>query len=87
MSTDFDVQTTQVGDKGHITVEALNRDSAFLNFLSINGQVLGPDMEAAQRAARADGPGHVRRRIRRDRTGHVRRGALNSRGARTAKAA
>ncbi len=29
MSGDFDVQTTQVGDKGKITVEALNRDNAF----------------------------------------------------------
>jgi len=43
MSGDFDVQTTQVGDKGKITVEALNRDNAFLNFLNIRGGVLGPD--------------------------------------------
>lgn len=42
-SADFDVQTTQVGDKGRITVEALNRDNAFLNFLNVDGSVLGPD--------------------------------------------
>ena len=75
MSADFDVQTTQVGDKGKITVEALNRDSAFLNFLSISGTGLGPDVQAEERAARADRPGHVRRRVRRDRSRHVRRGA------------
>jgi uncharacterized membrane protein len=43
MSGDFDVQTTHVDGKGRITVEALNRDNAFLNFLNIRGNVLGPD--------------------------------------------
>lgn len=43
MSGDFDVTTAQVGEKGKITVEALNRDNAFLNFLNIRGSVLGPD--------------------------------------------
>jgi uncharacterized membrane protein len=43
MSGDFDIQTSKVGDKGKITVEALNRDNAFLNFLNIRGSVLGPD--------------------------------------------
>jgi uncharacterized membrane protein len=45
MSGDFDVQTTQDGEKGRITVEALNRDNAFLNFLNIKGNVLGPNGE------------------------------------------
>ena len=57
MSADFDVKTTQVGDKGKITVEALNRDSAFLNFLSINGQVIGPDGIAKNVKLVQTGPG------------------------------
>jgi len=43
MSTDFDVQTTQTGNRGKIVVEALGKDSAFLNFLSINATVVGPN--------------------------------------------
>ncbi|MGH7177540.1 MAG: hypothetical protein ACREJC_09190, partial [Tepidisphaeraceae bacterium] len=57
MSADFDVQTTQVGDKGKITVEALNRDSAFLNFLSIGGQVVGPDLKPRNVRLVQTGPG------------------------------
>ncbi|HVT88987.1 MAG TPA: hypothetical protein VHD56_09055 [Tepidisphaeraceae bacterium] len=45
MSADFDVKTVQNGDKGRIVVEALNRDAAFLNFLSVGGTVVGPDMK------------------------------------------
>jgi Ca-activated chloride channel homolog len=44
-SADFDVQTTAENGKGKITVEALSKDSTFLNFLSIAGQVIGPDMK------------------------------------------
>lgn len=43
MSSDFEVQTTQVGDRGKIVVEAQSRDNAFLNFVNIRGTVLGPD--------------------------------------------
>ncbi len=43
MSTLFDIATTQSGDKGHIRVEALNKDSGFQNFLNIAGKVAGPD--------------------------------------------
>lgn len=43
MSTDFDVQTVQEGNRGKITVEALGKDNAFLNFLSINATVVGPN--------------------------------------------
>jgi uncharacterized membrane protein len=57
MSADFDVQTVQVGDKGRITVEALNRDSAFLNFLSVSGQVVGPDSKARNVRLVQTGPG------------------------------
>ena len=57
MSNDFDVQVTQVGDKGKIVVEAMNKDQGFQNFLTVNGYVVGPDM--AQRAVRLvqTGPG------------------------------
>jgi uncharacterized membrane protein len=43
MSADFDVQVTQDGTKGRITVEALNKDSAFMNFMNISGVAVGPD--------------------------------------------
>jgi uncharacterized membrane protein len=44
LSAEFDVQTIQTNDgKGKIVVEALTKDSAFLNFLSIAGSVVGPD--------------------------------------------
>jgi hypothetical protein len=43
MSTDFDIQTTQSGDKGKVVVEAIDKDDRFLNFLTVGGNVLGPD--------------------------------------------
>jgi uncharacterized membrane protein len=43
MSSQFDIQTTQSGDKGHIVVEALDKSAGFLNFLNIAGKVAGPD--------------------------------------------
>ena len=43
MSTDFDVQATQNGNKGKLIVKANNKDSGFLNFMNIAGQVIGPD--------------------------------------------
>ena len=45
MSTDFDIQTTQSGDRGKIVIEAIDKDDRFLNFLNISGTVLGPDMK------------------------------------------
>ena len=45
MSTDFDIQTTQSGDKGKIVVEAVDKDAGFLNFLEVGGTVLGPDLK------------------------------------------
>lgn len=44
MSSDFDVQTVQIsGNKGKLIVEALGKDNAFLNFLSMNATVTGPN--------------------------------------------
>jgi uncharacterized membrane protein len=57
MSTDFEVQTTQVGDKGRITVEATNKEDSFLNFLSINGAVVGPDNKPLPVRLVQTGPG------------------------------
>lgn len=42
-SGDFDVQVTQQGGRGRIVVEALDRDNAFRNFLTMQGTVVGPD--------------------------------------------
>jgi len=57
MSADLDVQTSQVGDKARVTVEALKNDSAFLNFLSIRGTVVGPDMKPQDVRLVQTGPG------------------------------
>lgn len=58
LSAEFDVQTTQTADgKGKIVVEALSRDSAFLNFLSIAGTVIGPDMKPRSVRLVQTGPG------------------------------
>jgi uncharacterized membrane protein len=56
MSSLFDVQTTQSGNKGHITVEALDKDSGFMNFLNIAGTVDGPSTRTAVRLTQT-GPG------------------------------
>ncbi len=58
LSAEFDVQTTQTADgKGKIIVEALTKDSAFLNFLSIAGTVIGPDMNPRNVRLVQIGPG------------------------------
>lgn len=44
MSNDFEIQVTQVGEKGKIVVEAINKDDGFQNFLGVSGMVIGPDM-------------------------------------------
>ncbi|MBV8781787.1 MAG: hypothetical protein JO353_10355 [Phycisphaerae bacterium] len=44
-SADFDVATAQDNGVGKIKVEALGQDSAFINFLSIGGQIIGPDLK------------------------------------------
>jgi uncharacterized membrane protein len=57
MSNNFDVQVTQVGDKGKIVVEALNKDEGFQNFLSVAGMVVGPDMSDRDVRLVQTGPG------------------------------
>jgi hypothetical protein len=57
MSADFEVQTVQDGNKGKITVEALNKENAFLNFLSIRGKVIGPDLKPRDVRLVQTGPG------------------------------
>lgn len=56
-STDFDIQTTQSGRKGKVTIEALDKNSAALNFLRVGGQVLGPDLKPVDIKAVQTGPG------------------------------
>jgi Ca-activated chloride channel homolog len=41
MSSDFDIQMTTDGDKGHIVVEAAQEGNAFNNFLTIGGTIAG----------------------------------------------
>src|SRR5262249_29611889 len=48
---------TQPGDKGHISVEALNKDQGFQSFLSIRGTVTGPDGKSRDVRLVQTGPG------------------------------
>jgi uncharacterized membrane protein len=57
MSTDFDIKVTQDGNVGRITVEAMNKDSGFMNFLNVHGDVLGPDMKPMNVRLTQVGPG------------------------------
>jgi uncharacterized membrane protein len=57
MSTDFDVQTMQVGTKGKIIVKANSKDSGFLNFMNMAGTVLGPDNTPVNVKLVQTGPG------------------------------
>ena len=67
------MQTVQSGTSGKITVEALNKENAFLNFLNIRGTVVGLDYEAMRRAPHADWPGTYSGRLRREGPGKLRR--------------
>ena len=57
MPSDFDVQTGIVADKGKITVEAVGKNDKYLNFLNIEGKVLGPDMKETDIKLVPTGPG------------------------------
>ncbi|MDW8262130.1 MAG: hypothetical protein RMJ35_06360, partial [Phycisphaerales bacterium] len=53
MSSDFDVQTIAIeGNKGKLIVEASSKDSTFLNFLTINATVAGPDPDSPPKQVR-----------------------------------
>jgi uncharacterized membrane protein len=56
-STDFDIQTTQSGRRGRVVIEALDKGAAALNFLTVRGQVVGPDLKPVDIKAVQTGPG------------------------------
>ena len=57
MPANFDVNTAIVGDKGKVTVEAIGKNGEYLNFETIEGTVLGPDMQPMPIKLNATGPG------------------------------
>jgi uncharacterized membrane protein len=57
MSNKFDVSITQDGNKGHIVVEGRDKDSGFMNFLNIQGSVVGPVKGAEDQHLVQTGPG------------------------------
>lgn len=57
MSTDFDIRVSQEGNKAKITVEALNKESGFLNFLNIAGGLVKPNMKQDGMRLVQTGPG------------------------------
>lgn len=56
-SDDFDVMTRLDGDVGHIVVEALNKDAAYVNFLRIHGRLVNPALEHEPLVLHQTGPG------------------------------
>ncbi|MBP7937693.1 MAG: VWA domain-containing protein [Phycisphaerae bacterium] len=56
-SADFDVMARIDGNKGHISIEALNKDATYLNFLRFSGRLTTPSMEAKTLAVTQTGPG------------------------------
>jgi uncharacterized membrane protein len=57
MSRDLDVQTVIEGGKMKILAEAVDRESKRLNFLSVTGQVISPDMQVRDVRLSQVGPG------------------------------
>jgi uncharacterized membrane protein len=57
MPANFEPQTTIVGDKGKIVVEAMGKDGKYLNFETMEGTVLRPDMTTMPIKLNPIGPG------------------------------
>lgn len=57
MSTDFDLRVTQNGNVGKVVVEAVNKDSGFINFLNLSGDVVNPNSKASPIRLTQVGPG------------------------------
>ncbi len=60
---DFEVSTRVTGDEGRIVVEAVDKDAAFLNGLSIAGSVLSPDLKSRAVRLEQTGPGRYEGRF------------------------
>ncbi len=56
-SADFDIATRVDGNRGHITIEALDKDASYLNFLQIRGKLMTPGMTEQDLRMRQTGPG------------------------------
>ncbi len=56
-SGDFDVITRLEGSRGHIVIEALNKEAGYLNFLQIRGKLMTPSMERLPLELHQTGPG------------------------------
>jgi hypothetical protein len=57
MSTDFQLLTTQEGAHGHVRMVASKQQGDFLNFLSVQGKEVGPDMQTHDMTLVQTGPG------------------------------
>ena len=56
-SADFDVMARIDGNRGHISIEALNKDATYLNFLKFAGRLTSPSMDTKTLAVTQTGPG------------------------------
>ncbi|MEE8170044.1 MAG: VWA domain-containing protein [Phycisphaerae bacterium] len=56
-AANFEVMTRVEGDRGKVVIEALNKDTAYLNFLQMRGVVIGPQGEPKRINLQQTGPG------------------------------
>jgi uncharacterized membrane protein len=56
-SANFEIITRRDGNQGHVVVEALNKETGFLNFLQMKGTLLAPDMDRKPLQLMQTGPG------------------------------
>ena len=57
MSNQFDVNISQRGERGHVVVEGVDKNSGFADFLNIDGTVVGPTGEKIKQTLVQTGPG------------------------------
>jgi len=77
-SSDFDVNVNVEGTTGTISVEAVNPDNKFKNFLKIRGTVVGPDMLPREVELTQVGPGKYQASFKADQAGNYVAGLVYS---------
>ncbi len=54
----FDTFARIEGNRGHIVIDALDKDAGYLNFLSLQARVIGPNQQVVPLTFAQTGPGH-----------------------------
>jgi Ca-activated chloride channel family protein len=58
--SDFQVTTTEIGNRLELTIDAVKPDGTFRNQMPVSVNMLGPDKETSTKSAGQDGPGSYR---------------------------